>query len=381
MTEPGGSSGRAGDAARDLGTELRRTLELLHDRAQPVLLALRARAAADEPSAGTDHHGADHHGADHHGGAAHRGAADHGGAVDHGAPAHHGERNAAEAPASDRDARRAASTDEGRAAGHSGFAGAASEDSARPTAEDEAAAPGTPAGDGSRVGGAAEAPSNSCGWCPLCAAIGLFRGERPELGLRLAEQAMSLLDAVRAMVHEPAAGAESNGPTSAESNGQTSGASEPAGSAADRAEPDDDDRPRPAESGACGGGDAAARDGGDAASASGSPVAARSGADDSAPRDDLAVVDRVAAAFAAFGRSTAAAGADPTSTAQPSSSRVRPIRVDRQAPADRDDPDQPQSTRRERTVQSTAASARPGQVPAEESERVQRIGVERTHRC
>lgn len=36
-----------------------------------------------------------------------------------------------------------------------------------------------------------------CTWCPLCAVIGLLRGERPELAARLAEHGAGLLAVLR----------------------------------------------------------------------------------------------------------------------------------------------------------------------------------------
>lgn len=41
-------------------------------------------------------------------------------------------------------------------------------------------------------------PPSSCGWCPLCAAISLARGERPELAERLATHTLGLLGTLRA---------------------------------------------------------------------------------------------------------------------------------------------------------------------------------------
>ncbi|MGH3622810.1 MAG: hypothetical protein ACRDQ5_13590 [Sciscionella sp.] len=38
----------------------------------------------------------------------------------------------------------------------------------------------------------------TCNWCPLCAALAVIRGERPELAIRAAEHAAGLLAVVRA---------------------------------------------------------------------------------------------------------------------------------------------------------------------------------------
>jgi hypothetical protein len=45
----------------------------------------------------------------------------------------------------------------------------------------------------------------ACGWCPLCSAIALVRGERPELAARIAEHADGLLLALRAVLEQPVA--------------------------------------------------------------------------------------------------------------------------------------------------------------------------------
>lgn len=65
----------------------------------------------------------------------------------------------------------------------------------------------------------AEAPS-TCTWCPVCAVVGLLRGQRPELAARLAEHGVGLLAALRELLaaqaeqaghSEPAAGGKEAG--------------------------------------------------------------------------------------------------------------------------------------------------------------------------
>lgn len=47
------------------------------------------------------------------------------------------------------------------------------------------------------------APSDApCAVCPVCAVIAALRGERPELAVRLAEQAAGLLTALRAVLED-----------------------------------------------------------------------------------------------------------------------------------------------------------------------------------
>jgi hypothetical protein len=52
----------------------------------------------------------------------------------------------------------------------------------------------------------------ACASCPVCAALALVRGERPELAARLAEHASALLDALAAALEEPAAPAPGAAP-------------------------------------------------------------------------------------------------------------------------------------------------------------------------
>ncbi|HEY3262363.1 MAG TPA: hypothetical protein VGJ95_19205 [Pseudonocardiaceae bacterium] len=44
---------------------------------------------------------------------------------------------------------------------------------------------------------------SACQWCPLCSLIALVRGEAPELGGRIAEQATALLTTLRALLEQP----------------------------------------------------------------------------------------------------------------------------------------------------------------------------------
>jgi hypothetical protein len=45
----------------------------------------------------------------------------------------------------------------------------------------------------------------TCGWCPLCAAMALVRGERPELAVKAAEHASGLLSVLRMALATPPA--------------------------------------------------------------------------------------------------------------------------------------------------------------------------------
>lgn len=46
----------------------------------------------------------------------------------------------------------------------------------------------------------ATADGSTCGWCPLCAIVGVVRGERPELVARLMEQLAQLVALLRAVL-------------------------------------------------------------------------------------------------------------------------------------------------------------------------------------
>lgn len=50
---------------------------------------------------------------------------------------------------------------------------------------------------------AGELPA-SCQWCPLCAAVAVVRGQRPELAVRAAEQGVVLVDLLRALLGDQA---------------------------------------------------------------------------------------------------------------------------------------------------------------------------------
>lgn len=49
---------------------------------------------------------------------------------------------------------------------------------------------------------------DTCTWCPVCAVVGLLRGERPELAARLAEHGVGLLTALRELLAAQEGGAE-----------------------------------------------------------------------------------------------------------------------------------------------------------------------------
>lgn len=48
--------------------------------------------------------------------------------------------------------------------------------------------------------------SAACTWCPLCATVGLLRGERPELATAIATHADGLVAALRTILTPPPAG-------------------------------------------------------------------------------------------------------------------------------------------------------------------------------
>ncbi|MQA16385.1 MAG: hypothetical protein GEV09_20235 [Pseudonocardiaceae bacterium] len=52
----------------------------------------------------------------------------------------------------------------------------------------------------------------TCTWCPVCAVMGLLRGERPELAARLAEHGVGMLTAVRELLAEVPDGQRAPGP-------------------------------------------------------------------------------------------------------------------------------------------------------------------------
>ncbi|MBA8825626.1 hypothetical protein FHX42_002992 [Saccharopolyspora lacisalsi] len=57
--------------------------------------------------------------------------------------------------------------------------------------------------------------SAPCGWCPLCAAISLARGERPQMGAHLPEQLAGLAAALRQALLEHQASGHSREPDGA----------------------------------------------------------------------------------------------------------------------------------------------------------------------
>lgn len=66
----------------------------------------------------------------------------------------------------------------------------------------------------------AAATPAGCAACPICALIAALRGERPELAIRLAEQASELLAVLRSALDE-GAGATPGGTTASEPAGPT----------------------------------------------------------------------------------------------------------------------------------------------------------------
>jgi hypothetical protein len=84
---------------------------------------------------------------------------------------------------------------------------AAHDSSAQDSSAQDAAAHDSSAQDSS----APHTPA-TCGWCPLCAAMAVFRGERPELAVRAAEHAAGLLSVLRSALAEPAPSAAAHEP-------------------------------------------------------------------------------------------------------------------------------------------------------------------------
>lgn len=56
--------------------------------------------------------------------------------------------------------------------------------------------------DGEHDAGHGNGASSTCDWCPVCAAVAVARGERPELTARLAEQLAGLVTLLRQILHE-----------------------------------------------------------------------------------------------------------------------------------------------------------------------------------
>ncbi|MFD0202753.1 MULTISPECIES: hypothetical protein [Saccharothrix] len=56
-----------------------------------------------------------------------------------------------------------------------------------------------------RVAAEGEHDTRTCGWCPLCNAVALARGDRSELAAKAAEHVAGLIAVLRAALAEPAA--------------------------------------------------------------------------------------------------------------------------------------------------------------------------------
>lgn len=69
-----------------------------------------------------------------------------------------------------------------------------------------------PAEDDDGPGSAPGAVATTCAWCPVCALVAAVRGERPELGRRLAEQGTGALAALRLLLDEHGAHPHPSGP-------------------------------------------------------------------------------------------------------------------------------------------------------------------------
>lgn len=94
---------------------------------------------------------------------------------------------------------------------------------------------------------ASEAPGDghspaSCGWCPLCAAVAVVRGERPELAVRAAEHLAGLLGTLRSAMAErvPAPGRDTPRPEAAGAGGAA-----PGGAESDSADPAEESARQP----------------------------------------------------------------------------------------------------------------------------------------
>ena len=57
-----------------------------------------------------------------------------------------------------------------------------------------------------------EHDTRTCGWCPLCNAVALARGDRSELAAKAAEHLAGLIAVLRAALAEPAADAAEEQP-------------------------------------------------------------------------------------------------------------------------------------------------------------------------
>jgi hypothetical protein len=60
-----------------------------------------------------------------------------------------------------------------------------------------------------RMAAEGEHDTRTCGWCPLCNAVALARGDRSELVAKAAEHVTGLIAVLRAALGEPAAGSTS----------------------------------------------------------------------------------------------------------------------------------------------------------------------------
>ena len=56
-----------------------------------------------------------------------------------------------------------------------------------------------------RVAAEGEHDTRTCGWCPLCNAVAMARGDRSELAAKAAEHVAGLIAVLRAALAEPAA--------------------------------------------------------------------------------------------------------------------------------------------------------------------------------
>ncbi|MBB5959900.1 hypothetical protein FHS29_006522 [Saccharothrix tamanrassetensis] len=68
-----------------------------------------------------------------------------------------------------------------------------------------------------------EHDTRTCGWCPLCNAVALVRGDRSELAARAAEHVAGLIAVLRAALAEPEDSASAAASASAESDPDAEG--------------------------------------------------------------------------------------------------------------------------------------------------------------
>jgi hypothetical protein len=81
-----------------------------------------------------------------------------------------------------------------------------------------------------RVAAEGEHDTRTCGWCPLCNAVALARGDRSELAAKAAEHVAGLIAVLRAALAEPG--------TSEPGTSESSGTSGSSGSVADEPAPE-----------------------------------------------------------------------------------------------------------------------------------------------